>query len=243
MIDRRPSRPPARWSKRTDELVRYAAVNCGPGLQSELGHWIEASPRFATFAAANRDKIRKKLLNADRAEGQLDVRAELRVAHLLLQDERFTVVFEAYGAHQPGPDLTVTYRANQRFNLEVTRIRRGADVQKLVTVVAAKARQLTADSANALVIAGQHLGLSETELGEAARLLKAHADAADNAFFARRGAGNARTFLAHYLRLAGVLLLDEACSARVFWSNREARRPLSAEIVSRLLAARASDTG
>ena len=103
------------WSKRTDELVGYVARTCNPSLRSELGHWIEDSSRFAAFVSANRDKIRKKLSNADGADGRLDVRAELRVAYMLLADRRFDVAFEAYGAHRSGPDLTATYRANQRF--------------------------------------------------------------------------------------------------------------------------------
>jgi hypothetical protein len=37
------------------------------------------------------------------------------------------VAFETYGARRLGPDLTVTYRSNQRFNLEVTRLRATGD--------------------------------------------------------------------------------------------------------------------
>jgi hypothetical protein len=222
-----------RWSKRVDELLAYVATGCGPGLQSELGHWLQAAPRFATFVEANRDKIRKKLLNADGAEARLDVRAELRLAHLLLADRRFEVAFEAYGAQQRGPDLSVTYRANQRFNLEVTRLRSAVDVPRLAGLIAAKVRQLASEVPNALVISGQALGVTEAQLGDAARQLKAHVDARDDAFFARHGAGDARSFYTHYLRLSGVLVVEED-DAAVFWANREARRPLSEEIISRL---------
>ena len=144
--------PQGRWSKRTEQLVRYVARNCSPSLQSEIGHWIEDSPRFAAFVGANQDKIRKKLSTADGTEGRLDVRAELRVAHLLVADRRFEVEFEAYGANRAGPDLTVTYRANQRFNLEVTRLRTPvADAARLVNVIAAKVRQLPTEVPNVLV--------------------------------------------------------------------------------------------
>src|ERR1700730_11797968 len=120
-------RPSPRWSKKTDQLVRYVALRCRPGLQSELGQWIENSPRFGAFMTANQDKARKKLTSSDDEEHRLDVRAELQVAYLIVADRRFELAFEAYGARQVGPDLTVTFRGNQRFNLEVTRLRTSGD--------------------------------------------------------------------------------------------------------------------
>ena len=65
-----------RWSKRTDELVRYVALRCQPSFQSELGGWLEDSPRFRTFVSVNQDKVRKKLTTSDEEESRLDVRAE-----------------------------------------------------------------------------------------------------------------------------------------------------------------------
>src|SRR5438128_9155941 len=94
-----------RWSKRTDELVRYVAHGCRPALQAELGSWIENAPRYGAFVSTNRDKIRKKLHANEDAEARLDVRAELLVAYVILADRRFDVAFEAYGARQVGPDL------------------------------------------------------------------------------------------------------------------------------------------
>jgi hypothetical protein len=203
-------------------------------LQSELGHWIEDSPRFGAFVAANRDKIRKKLVTADGAEGRLDVRAELRVAQLLLVDRRFEVEFEAYGARRAGPDLRVTYRANQRFNLEVTRLRAvDGGVARIANVIAAKVRQLPPELPNALVITGQELATVADDLSSAARLLKGHTDARDDGFFARRGLADARSFYMYYLRLSGVLVLDEAHTG-VFWANREARHPLQHEVLRAL---------
>src|SRR6185437_6862912 len=82
-----------RWSKKTDALVRTIAAGVRPGLQSELGGWLEGSARFAEFVASNQDKIRKKLSTAYE-EARLDVRAELVVAHALLDDRRFGIQFE-----------------------------------------------------------------------------------------------------------------------------------------------------
>jgi hypothetical protein len=233
-VRRLPTGTSGRWSKRTEQLVRYVAGQCQPSLQSELGRWIEDSPRFAVFVAANQDKIRKKLSTADGTDGRLDVRSELRVAQLLLADRRFEVEFEAYGAKRAGPDLTATYRANQRFNLEVTRLRTPApDAARLGNVMAAKVRQLPPELPNALVVTGQDTRVTEALVGDAARLLKGRNDASDDAFFERRGLGDARNFYAHYLRLSGVLVLDEA-SLRVFWPNPEARHRLNDEVISYL---------
>jgi hypothetical protein len=224
----------ARWSKRVDALVAYVASGSGPGLQSDLGGWLQASPRFASFIDAHRDKVRKKLLHADGPEGRLDVLAEIRLAYRLLADRRFEVAFEAYGAQQRGPDLSVTYRGNWRFNLEVTRLRHAAEVARLTGVIAAKVRQLPGEVPNALAIVGQDLGgVVEAQLGDAARQLKARVDAKDDVFFARRGAADARSFYAHYRRLSGVLIFEED-AAVVFWANHEARRSLSDEVVARL---------
>ncbi|MEX0782042.1 MAG: hypothetical protein WD557_05285 [Dehalococcoidia bacterium] len=95
-------------------------------LAPELREWVEASARFRSFAEAHRDKIRKKLRTAADPEACRDVRAELLTALLLLADRRLVVEFEAYGSGKRGPDLTVTFRANQRFNVEVTRVRAAA---------------------------------------------------------------------------------------------------------------------
>jgi hypothetical protein len=238
-----PRRPP-RWSKKTDELVRYVAVRCRPGLRSELGDWLEASSRFRDFITANQDKVRKKLTSSDDEESRLDVRSELLVAYLIVADRRFAIEFEAYGARRAGPDLSVTFRTNLRLNLEVTRLRAraGADedpgVARLANVITSKLRQLPGEVPNALVITGRGVPLSEDSLAAATRLLKAHTDSKDDPFFERRGLRNSRDFHAQYLRLSGIFGLDEATTPRsiVFVANREARHPLPTEVVAGLSA-------
>ena len=219
-------RRPLRWSKKTDDLVKYVALRCRPGFQSELGHWLEERPRFRDLIAFNQDKVRKKLTTADDEERRQDVRAELRVAYLVLADRRFEVALEAYGAQRLGPDISVTYRANQRFNLEVTRLRSGGSptVTRLSDVIGGKLRQLPADVPNALVITGHDLAVSEAcddYIDAALRLLRTH------------GKQNDLT------RLGGVFMLDEGGAttpAAVFGANREARHALSKEVVAGLSA-------
>ena len=55
------------------------------------------------------------------------LQSELLVANLIVADRRFELSFEAYGARRLGPDLTVAFRTNQRFNIEVTRLRTTGD--------------------------------------------------------------------------------------------------------------------
>src|SRR5438270_915836 len=198
-------RPAGAWSKRTDELVGYVASGCRPSLQIELRNWIDANSRFADFVAANRDKIRKKLRSASTEDGRLDVRAELLVASRVLADRRFEVGFEMYGSRQAAPDLSVTYRSNQRFNLEVTRLRSAteADPRRLASVIAAKARQLPAETPNALAIVASTCSVSEDDLSAAIKLVKQSADAGNDAF----GLRDAREFYGHYLRLGAVLFV------------------------------------
>jgi hypothetical protein len=237
-------RRPPRWSKKTDQLVRHVAPRCRPSLQSELGHWLEKSSRFSAFITENQDKVRKKLSTSDE-ESRLDVRSELLVAYLILADRRFELAFEAYGAHKLGPDLSVTFRANQRFNLEVTRLRATADQDapdaepgagsiRLANVITGKLRQLPGDVPNALVLTTRGLALSEENLAAATRLLKMHSERKDDSFFARRGLRNARDFHAQYLHLSGVFVLDEATElpSRTFWPNREAQHPLPQEVIA-----------
>jgi hypothetical protein len=134
----------------------------------------------------------------------------------------------------------VTFRTNQRFNLEVTRLRTTGDpgntssglpdggplsgaasgdpairdpgpgVARLANVITGKLRQLPGDIPNALVIAARGLPLNEDSLSAAVRLLKMHTDRKDDAFFARRGLRDTRDFYAQYLHLSGIFVLDEA---------------------------------
>src|ERR1051326_609725 len=201
------SRPPP-WSKRTDQLVRYVAETTRPSFRSELARWATDRPRFAAFLDTNQDKVRKKLRGASNEEARLDVRAELHVAYLVLEDRRFELGFEAYGSGQPGPDLTVTYRANQRFNLEVTRLRGDAEAVKVGDVIVAKVRQLTADLPNLLVVTGRGLVATADDLAATLKRLKARVDGRDDDFYTRRGYRDTRDFFGRYQRLAGAFVRD-----------------------------------
>jgi hypothetical protein len=196
-------------------------------LAAELATWLEDSARFRSFANTYRDKIRKKLRGpgAD-DEAVRDVRAELQTARLLLADRRFEVAFEAYGSGRPGPDLTVTFRAGQRFNVEVTRLRRVPDGAVVGAAILAKLRQLPPSVPNAVVLAIEGLAADAVDIASATQALRSRADAKDESWFSGRGFDGTRGFYERYLRLGAVFawndLADGDARAAV-WINRSAR--------------------
>jgi hypothetical protein len=195
-------------------------------MADELAGWLAGSSRFRTFAETHRDKIRKKLRGATDAEARRDVRAELRVAHLLLADRRVDLAFEAYGSGNPGPDFTVAYRGERAFNLEVTRLRGAPGAAAHGGQLLAKLRQLPPSVPNAVLVAIEGESAETFDVAAATRALRARADAKDDAFFASRGFDGTRGFYQRYLRLGAVLVwcegaAGEARAAR--WTNRSAR--------------------
>lgn len=200
-----------------------------PSLAGELAGWLSDSPRFRAFADAHRDKIRKKLRTARDPESLRDVRAELRVAHLLLGDRRIDLAFEARGSTRGGPDFTVTYRASRAFEFEVTRHRGEPSAAAHAGPLLAKLRQLPPSVANVLVIAIDGDRAEALDLHGGIRGLRAIADAKDEDFFRRRGFEGARDFYHRFLRLGTVLAWAErgVPGDRVSaWTNGSARIPV-----------------
>jgi hypothetical protein len=209
------------------ERLAHDLVDRGPGepMVDELVVWLAGSARFRAFAGAHRDKIRKKLRAAD-AEALRDVRAELRVAHLLLADRRVELAFEAYGSGKAGPDFTVMFRGERTFNLEVTRLRGAPRSTSHGGPLLAKLRQLPPSAPNALLIAIEGDSAEALDIATAAGALRDRADAKDEAFFTARGFDGTRGFYDRYLRLGAVFVWCEGAAgdARATpWINRSAR--------------------
>lgn len=198
-------------------------------MAEQLFTWMAGSSPFRAFAESHRDKIRKKLRGATDAEARRDVRAELRVAHLLLADRRIALAFEAYGSRSVGPDFTVTFRGKRSFNLEVTRLHREAGAAAYGGPLPVKLRQLPPSVPNAVLIAIEGDRADAFDATAATRELRARADARDEAFFVRRGFSGTREFYQRYLRLGAIVVWCEAADgdARATqWINRSARIPL-----------------
>jgi hypothetical protein len=195
-------------------------------ITEELSAWLSGSGRFRSFAEAHRDKIHKKLRKAVDQDALLDVRAELRVARLMLADPRFDLSFEAYGSGKAGPDFTVAYRGARSFNLEVTRIRHLPSPASPGSSLLAKLRQLPPSVPNAVLLAIEGDAAETLDLDAIVRMIRSRADAKDDVFFAKRGLENSRGFYERFLRLGGVLVSCEAAigDARAsLWINRSAR--------------------
>jgi hypothetical protein len=195
-------------------------VPLGGSLRDETVDWLGESRRFRSFAELNRDKIRKKLRGATDEDARLDVRAELRVASLLLGDRRIELAFEAYGARRPGPDFSLIFRAAPSMNVEVTRPRTSALAGPLLT----KLHQLPPSHPN-LVVLSLGGASAAADVAATVRDLRARADARDDPYFAARGFEGARGFYQRHLRLGGVIGWREGQDATL-WVNRSARIPL-----------------
>ncbi|MGH2456567.1 MAG: hypothetical protein ACRDHD_09975 [Candidatus Limnocylindria bacterium] len=195
-------------------------------LTDELAHWLASSSRFRAFVEAHRDKIRKKLRGAADAEARRDVRAELRVAHLLLADRRIGLAFEAYGSARGGPDFTVSVGGERPLNLEVTRLHRAPNAASHGGQLLAKLRQLPPGAPNAVLVAVEGDRAQAFDVTTATRALRTRADAKEEAFFASRGFAGTRDFYDRYLRLGAVLVWAESAAGdarATIWHNRSAR--------------------
>jgi hypothetical protein len=198
-------------------------------MAEELVGWLARSGRFRAFVEVHRDKIRKKLRGAKDADSRRDVRAELRVAHSLLEDRRFELAYEPYGSGKRGPDFSVTFRSGRSFNLEVTRLRGPLGTAAPIEPLMSKLRQLAPGLANALLVAVEGESAAALDVVAASRALRGHADRKDDEFFIRRGFVGTRGFYDQYLRLGGVLVFCEGAIGdrrAELWLNRSARIPL-----------------
>lgn len=207
-------------------------------MADELRGWIAGSSRFRQFAEVHRNKIRKKLRTAADDEALRDVRAELRVAHLLLADRRLELDFEAF-ASTGGPDFTVHVASERPTNVEVTRMRRPPSDVRDGGPLLAKLRQLPTSMPNALVVRIDGADARALNVERAVAELRRRADAKDEAFFRRRGFEGTREFYARFLRLGGVVAWCETAAddgrARL-WTNPSARIALPDRTIRACLA-------
>jgi hypothetical protein len=207
-------------------------------LYSALAEWVKTDRRFRAFAEAYRGKIRRKLRTNTDPDTAADLYFELDVGRWLLREPRMEVEYETFDARQGGPDYTVTFRVNTRFNVEVRRIRTaetGDDrVRKLTDILASKTKQMPPGAINLLVLSdGAPPG---GDLADAAAALRGLAERKDDAFFARRGYPGAADFLRQYRQLSGAAF---RAAGGVLWLNSLAKRPLPKDLalaLERLLA-------
>ncbi|HWQ12629.1 MAG TPA: hypothetical protein VNL77_07515 [Roseiflexaceae bacterium] len=239
---------------RAEELLSHLLISPDHPLAGPIHGWASESRAFASFAATYRDKIRKKLRGARDAEGLRDLHNELEMAFLLLQEPRFTLVYEPAGQGKArGPDFSVTFKGAVTFNVEVTRMRRtarppgnglvqdGSDQTareraraRLQDIVCGKLQQMQAGAANALVVVMDGPQLEAADLPAALHELRMRAERSDEHVLRRGGFRGPPDFFKHYQRLSAVALRraqEGAPSVPLgLWANNQARHALIATV-------------
>lgn len=227
---------------RQSDLNAYVFDGAPHFLSAQLMEWMEASPRFTAFVETYRDKIRKKVRIAREAESALDLRGELEVAFSLLTDRRLQVAYEPYAsAKRRGPDFSVTYRLNLRFNIEVARMRVEPPTaeldlarkgERLTRIVLDKLGQMQPGMPNLLAVhTGQQLARS-IDLDALMHEVKTRAEKKDPAFYAGSRYDGPAAFYKDFLHLSAILLWSPGSQP---WVNKQAR-PALPEKVLRLIA-------
>lgn len=225
--------------KPDSDLLAYIFSNTRLPLAVQFAYWVDTSPRFRAFAAAHRDKIRKKVRGITEAEGYRDLQAELATAYFLAQERRFEVEYEKYGlGKQRGPDFSVTYKTHIRFDVEVARLRGGnggapPEPLKLAGVLCAKLAQLPPSMMNLLVVASDAAPYGDDDLAAGLRLLHERAEHKDEEFFTRRGFLGARDFHRYYGRLSAIRLVTPD-GPPVLRLLPQARHPLPGDLANLL---------
>jgi len=224
-----------------DELMSYIFAGQTHRFAAQFAEWATDSARFRAFAEIYRDKIRKKIRGIKDEPGLRDLQFELEIAYLLLQERRFTVEYEKYGVgKQRSADFLVTFRANLPFNVEVKRMRAGAEARaedlreptKLINTVCAKLGQLIPNTINLLALSAGGLAYRQDDIDQTMKLLKQHDDRKDEEYFTRRGFASARDFLHGYEHLSAIMIWHgwDDDGPPVIWLNKLARRPLPANL-------------
>jgi hypothetical protein len=223
-----------------DDLLAYLALDVSHVLTAPLTDWMNASPRFAAFVEMHRDKIRKKIRVEPEAEGLRDLLVELETAYLLLQERRFEIAYETYtGDKRRGTDFAVTYRTNQIFNVEVTRMRAATPDRedRLIDVVCSKLGQMMPNMINVLMIFAGGDGAT-LDVASTMKRLKARAERSEAGLFMRFNFRDTPDFFKYFTRLSAIFVRiknsDNTSQHRMLWENPQAKQPLPSAIRAKL---------
>lgn len=227
-------------------------------LAAAVTAWSAASPRFADFVAANRDKIRKKAKGARDAAALEDLHFELGVASSLVQDRRCALVYEPrVPGQRRAPDFALTYRVSTRLMLEATRLRPAPAVAddrsevaeacassgqhaavRLQALLCAKLGQLAPQTTNVLVVGIAGGELQDLDVTATLRQLQLRVERGEPALLARYGFRDPADFFKHYRRLSALVARPWPPDDRppALWINGQATHPLPDKVRTVLLA-------
>jgi hypothetical protein len=218
-----------------EQLVGYLFDDKPHILAASISQWIDLSPRFKAFATTYRDKIRKKIRVTQSDTAIKDLEVELETAYWLLQEPRFTVVYEPYSSQKTrGPDFAVRFKSIT-FNVEVTRIAfrdgqrplpaaEGPSAEghthatpmldplqvggRLTDTVCDKLGQMRPGMVNILIVNMDNDLARHLDVNQAMARLKDRAERREAGLFTRYGFLNTADFFKYFLRLSGVLVRD-----------------------------------
>lgn len=210
------------------DLIAYLFEGQPHPLFAELLQWMETSPRFTAFVDTYRDKIRKKLRITRDPESILDLRSELDTARGLLGDRRLDIQYEPYAsAKRRGPDFAVTYRTNQKFNVEVARMRMPTE-ERFLRLLLYKLGQMRPGMPNLLVIHTENELAHSLNLDTLMQNIKLQSEKKDPAFYKLSRYASPAAFYKDFLHLSAILIWAAEPQT---WVNKQARPPLAAEIL------------
>jgi hypothetical protein len=241
-----------------DELLTYLFDGQAHLLAAQLATWLASSRRFTTFVETFRTKVRKKLRVRQDVESLLDLQLELETAYLLLQEPRFSLVYEPQlGGKTRGPDFAVTYTSSVVFMVEVTRLRPARGItthiseaqgqgpaanttsprspveERLTDLVCSKLGQLQLQRTNILLAGLTPPGLTQDTLRTGMLHLQQRAERNEPAVVGRYGLRDRGDFFQHYQRLSELIVRGTPLRAGnpvIGWVNPQARYPLPGKV-------------
>jgi hypothetical protein len=210
------------------DLIAYLFEGQPHPLVEELFQWMEASTRFTLFVETYRDKIRKKLRITREPESILDLRSELDTALGLLGDRRLDIQYEPYAsAKRRGPDFAVIYRINQKFNVEVARMRTPTE-ERFLRLLLYKLGQMQPGMPNLLVIHTETKLARSLNLDSLMQNIKLGVEKKDPAFYQLSRYPSPTAFYKDFLHLSAIQLWGTEPQT---WVNKQARPPLAVDIL------------
>jgi len=220
----------------TDQLLAFIFDGKPHILFLSMKNWLVSSRRFGDFVDVYKDKIRKKIRTTQNHENLLDLRLELQIAYLLLQEQRLSLIYEP-GLSEKGrrPDFAVNYTTSLTFMVEVTRIRVDSEdiSEHLMDAIFSKVGQFLPKHSNILIIGVDQLRLIKSDLQALMIRLQQRAEHNENQILSRYGFRDRADFFQQYQCLSEIIVKESGVQAdisAIVWINPQARLPLPAKV-------------
>ena len=220
-----------------DELLKYLFDGQSHLLATPMAKWLASSRRFTAFVNTFHTKIRKKIRATQEMERLLDLRLELEIAYLLLQEHSLSLVYEPpTGGQSRGPDFAVTYTTSTLFMVEVTRgLAQAQELagEWLADMVCSKLGQLLPQRRNILLVGVESPSFTQDTLRTTMLNLQQRAERNDASVVQRNGFRDRAHFFQHYHRLSELLVRGprlQAGEPLIGWVNPQAKYPLPGKV-------------